>query len=1066
MAIDEVKDDGFKFFKLAGAQNYREWSRNMTNALQTVGVWGFVIGIERGLLKREAFFIFEQQEDQNIKQNIYDGRCFKARGRIVAMCTSGVQIMINSDDGPKKVWDFLKTRFEPTGWANKWAVMNRFEELHYDEIKGMVAYNGALTKLKQEIIDFSISMEDAFVIKILNKLFPDFHTFLAIKNNEVRIDKKLPGFEELMQHLEEEENRLKQEGVIGMARVGQDSNGGNGRDGRGGRNTRGGGNRGRGKGGRGGSGGSRNGDCINCYINHELGNNKEHCPHANKECRNCKKMGHIEKNCRQEGGGRYGKSEQGTESKDSKDSKSTTLATHIGLVNFNAIELTIDRLLDPSANIWILDSGATQHCSSNKSLFRDLRPANDVARTASGEILRVEVIGNVPIELPNGEILILANAHYLPKLTSNLISTSCLHHRGFSFTYPAQGLCNIFSESHLVAQADMINNAYILRSMMRANVLTEGSLTPTPVAMQNIFAFAKPTNDLQIWHRRFAHLGYQNVIKNASKVEGMDGVHGSSPDMLCELCMKGRQQAEISRVSQTKAEGFLTKIHVDIGGSLSTTWRGNKIFVLIKCDGTGMLFIYSSKLKSQIYSIVVEFRIWAELQSGKKLKIVKFGGELLTNAFNNWFKEIGVQWEQSAPNTPQQNPKIERVMYIVILVVRSVMKDMRLPLGLWDLIAEGVVYTKNRTVIFSGSGENAITLYEAVNGVRPDVSNLRALGCRVYTHVPKTISRHKLDDRSWKGIHVGYGGNNQWKIYNSRTRRVHLTRDVRFDENYFYYEEDHASSEFFADANDELEVTDFWASGDDDELDSESHRRRVTNGANDAIDSGLEEDEDEEFAEVSEDSLTQPDVDSNSSDLNDSAFGAESERFQASPIPDSPIPEITMVSPRQIQPPSDSVSDEQLEQSEEIWENESSVDPAESPVTIITRRKRTRRPASPIDRETRIPKGKVSRPDYKKLQISRQFQSKGRANVVNNTYNAKQVSGFHIHMVRALHALNSGESFGLGHISESLNYREARKSPHWKEWKTVMETEVISLVENGIWKLVKRSSGRAVITGR
>ena len=49
------------------------------------------------------------------------------------------------------------------------------------------------------------------VIKILNKLFFDFHTFLAIKDNEVRIDKKLSGFEKLMQYLEEKENRLTQE---------------------------------------------------------------------------------------------------------------------------------------------------------------------------------------------------------------------------------------------------------------------------------------------------------------------------------------------------------------------------------------------------------------------------------------------------------------------------------------------------------------------------------------------------------------------------------------------------------------------------------------------------------------------------------------------------------------------------------------------------------------------------------------------------------------------------------------------------------------------------------------
>ena len=87
-------------------------------------------------------------------------------------------------------------------------------------------------------------------------------------------------------------------------------------------------------------------------------------------------------------------------------------------------------------------------------------------------------------------------------------------------------------------------------------------------------------------------------------------------------------------------------------------------------------------------------------------------------------------------------------MYTVMAPVRSVMRDMQLPLDMWDLIAEAVVYTKNRTVTSSGSSESATTPYEAVNNARPDVSNLRALRCRTYTHVPKTTTRHKLDDRS------------------------------------------------------------------------------------------------------------------------------------------------------------------------------------------------------------------------------------------------------------------------------------------------------------------------------
>ena len=52
-------------------------------------------------------------------------------------------------------------------------------------------YNEKSTKIKQKITNFNIFMNDVFVIKILNNFNSNFHTFFAIKNNEIRIQKKL-----------------------------------------------------------------------------------------------------------------------------------------------------------------------------------------------------------------------------------------------------------------------------------------------------------------------------------------------------------------------------------------------------------------------------------------------------------------------------------------------------------------------------------------------------------------------------------------------------------------------------------------------------------------------------------------------------------------------------------------------------------------------------------------------------------------------------------------------------------------------------------------------------------
>ena len=51
--------------------------------------------------------------------------------------------------------------------------------------------------------------------------------------------------------------------------------------------------------------------------------------------------------------------------------------------------------------------------------------------------------------------------------------------------------------------------------------------------------------------------------------------------------------------------------------------------------------------------------------------------------------------------------------------------------------------------------------------------------------------RQTMHNRGWKGIMVGYGGVNQWKIYNPKTRRIHISASVWFDESFSYYDTGH-----------------------------------------------------------------------------------------------------------------------------------------------------------------------------------------------------------------------------------------------------------------------------------
>ena len=158
------------------------------------------------------------------------------------------------------------------------------------------------------------------------------------------------------------------------------------------------------------------------------------------------------------------------------------------------------------------------------------------------------------------------------------------------------------------------------------------------------------------------------------------------------------------------------------------------------------------------------------------------------------------------------------------MAVRSVLKALKLSKNMWNIIEEEVIYIKNRIIIINESDNEIISFFENVNDVFSDVLNLRTLNCKVYIHIFKTFNRHKLNNRCWKSIHVDYDKNNQWKIYNSRTRTMHLIRNVRFDRKNIFYNEIINASQNFENFDKKSKMIFFWNFENDSLLNVHSRR--------------------------------------------------------------------------------------------------------------------------------------------------------------------------------------------------------------------------------------------------
>ena len=147
--------------------------------------------------------------------------------------------------------------------------------------------------------------------------------------------------------------------------------------------------------------------------------------------------------------------------------------------------------------------------------------------------------------------------------------------------------------------------------------------------------------------------------------------------------------------------------------------------------------------------------------------------------FEQYCANIGLRRELTAPYLPQQNGVVERRNQSVVGTAQCMLKAKQLLGVFWGEAVTTAVYLLNRSSSKSIGGK---TPYELWTGSAPGVQHLRTFGS--IAHMKLTAPNpKKLDDRSRRTIFVGYeAGSKAYRLYDPLARRVHVSRDVVFDE--------------------------------------------------------------------------------------------------------------------------------------------------------------------------------------------------------------------------------------------------------------------------------------------
>jgi hypothetical protein len=186
--------------------------------------------------------------------------------------------------------------------------------------------------------------------------------------------------------------------------------------------------------------------------------------------------------------------------------------------------------------------------------------------------------------------------------------------------------------------------------------------------------------------------------------------------------------------------------------------------------------IFPVKSKAEIPAIIVNlFKYW-QTQLGKQILAIRCdrGTEFQNQSFKSYCEGQGIKIETSAPYTPQQNGKAERLNRTLKEKTKTLLLHAKASPALWREAALTAVQLYNLTPVAGQS----VTPYEAFFGSKPFVGHLRVWGSKVFVLLPEHQQK-ALGPRSVPGIMVGYEpGSKAYRVLVGGAIRV--SRDVRF----------------------------------------------------------------------------------------------------------------------------------------------------------------------------------------------------------------------------------------------------------------------------------------------
>jgi len=159
------------------------------------------------------------------------------------------------------------------------------------------------------------------------------------------------------------------------------------------------------------------------------------------------------------------------------------------------------------------------------------------------------------------------------------------------------------------------------------------------------------------------------------------------------------------------------------------------------------------------------------------------GGEYKSDLFDQALLEKGIKIYQSAPRTPMQNGRAERLGRTLMDKAESMRHQACIPDSWWEFAFTHATHIYNRTLV---ACLQWCTPHEMLKGEMPNIDHLRVFGCGAFVYLPAMARANKMAPKSELMTYVGVApGNEHNFLFMRSTNAVFTAAHAVFDKRHF-----------------------------------------------------------------------------------------------------------------------------------------------------------------------------------------------------------------------------------------------------------------------------------------